>query len=329
MVGRLAENRKSIQDSEMRTVYADFIEKMILDGKRIVALDADLMRAIDTYRLLDKYPEQIVECGIAEANMVGMAAGLSSEGFIPFVHSFGCFSARRALDQIFMSCAYAKQNVKILGSDPGVVAALNGGTHTPNEDIAALRAIPEMNIVDICDIVMATKLLPQIAETYGNFYIRYPRTSLPRVYDESMEFQLGKAVLLREGSDLTIIATGIEVSEALDAADELAKEGIQAQVIDMFTIKPLDTEAIELAARETGAIVTAENHNMYGGLGSAVAECLVERCLVPMERVANQDRFGDVGSLRYLMDEYELSADFIAEKAKKVLHRKQHMGSGL
>lgn len=307
----------------MRAVYADAIEQMILDGKRVVALDADLMRAIGTHRLWGKYPDQIVECGIAEANMVGMAGGLSSEGFIPFVHSFGCFVARRALDQIFMSCAYARQNVKILGSDPGVAAALNGGTHTPNEDIAALRAIPEITIVDICDVVMAAKLLPQIADTYGTFYIRCPRTSIPRVYDESMEFRLRESIRLREGSDLTIIAAGIEVSEALDAAEELAKGGIQARVVDMFTIKPLDTEAVEAAARETGAIVTAENHNMHGGLGSAVAEYLAEHCMVPMERVANLDRFGDVGSMQYLMDAYGLTARFIVEKAKKVLARKQ------
>lgn len=237
MTGLLAKDRKEIQDPEMRAVYADSIEKMILDGKKVVALDADLMRAIGTHRLWDKYPEQIIECGIAEANMVGVAAGLSSEGFIPFVHTFGCFSARRALDQIFMSCAYAKQNVKILGSDPGVVAALNGGTHTPNEDIAALRAIPGMTIVDICDTVMAEKLLPQIADTYGTFFIRYPRSSIPRVYDAQMEFELGKSVLLRDGRDLTIIASGIEVSEALDAADILSEEGIEARVIDMFTIR--------------------------------------------------------------------------------------------
>ena len=254
--------------------------------------------------------------------MVGVAAGLSTEGFIPFVHSFGCFVARRALDQIFMSCAYAKQNVKIIGSDPGVVAALNGGTHTPNEDIAALRAIPEMTIIDMCDSVMAAELLPQIAETYGTFFIRYPRTSIPRVYDEKMHFKLGEAVTLREGEDLTIIASGIEVSEALIAADELAKEGIECRVLDMFTIKPLDKEAIIAAAKETGAIVTAENHNLNGGLGSAVAECLAESCPIPMERVANQDRFGDVGSLRYLMKEYGLTAKFIVEKAKKVLERK-------
>ena len=322
MAGFLAENRKEIKDPEMRSVYADTIEHMILDGRKVVALDADLMRAIGTYRLWDKYPEQVIECGIAEANMVGVAAGLSSEGFVPFVHSFGCFVARRALDQIFMSCAYARQNVKILGSDPGVVAALNGGTHTPNEDIAALRAIPEVTIVDMCDTVMAAKLLPQIADTYGTFFIRYPRTSIPRVYDESTEFTLGKSIRLREGRDLTIIASGIEVSEALDAADILAEEGIEARVVDMFTIKPLDTQAIAEAAQDTGAIVTAENHNLNGGLGSAVAEYLVEHGVVPMERVANQDRFGDVGSLRYLMDEYGLSAKFIVEKAKKVLTRK-------
>ncbi|MCI8423969.1 MAG: transketolase family protein [Lawsonibacter sp.] len=322
MAGVLAQNRKEIKDPEMRAVYADSIERMIVEGKNIVALDADLMRAIGTYPLWGKYPEQVIECGIAEANMVGVAAGLSSEGFVPFVHTFGCFAARRALDQIFMSCAYARQNVKILGSDPGVVAALNGGTHTPNEDIAALRAIPEITIVDICDAVMAAKLLPQIADTYGTFFIRYPRASIPRVYDESAEFTLGQSVQLREGKDLTIIASGIEVSEALDAAEALAQEGIEARVVDMFTIKPLDVGAVAAAARDTGAIVTAENHSRNGGLGSAVAEYLAEHSPVPMERVANQDRFGDVGSLRYLMDEYGLSAGFIVEKAKKVLSRK-------
>lgn len=327
MTGILAENRKEIHDPEMRAVYADSIERMIAEGRKIIALDADLMRAIGTYRLWDKYPENIFDCGIAEANMVGVAAGLSSEGFVPFVHTFGCFAARRAFDQIFMSCAYAKQNVKIIGSDPGVTAALNGGTHTPNEDIAALRAIPEMNIVDVSDAVMAAKLLPQIADTYGTFFIRYPRTSLPRIYDENTEFEIGKSIRLREGGDLTMIASGIEVSEALEAAAELEKEGIQARIIDMFTIKPLDVEAVIAAARETGAIVTAENHNVHGGLGAAVAECLVENCLVPMEQVANMDRFGDVGSLRYLMDQYGLSASFIVKKARKVLERKDREAS--
>ena len=322
MKGIIAADRLNVKDSEMRAVYAATLEKLIQKDSKVVALDADLMRAIGTFGLLEKYPDNLFDCGIAEANMVGVAAGLSTEGFIPFVHSFGCFVARRALDQIFMSCAYAKQNVKIIGSDPGVVAALNGGTHTPNEDIAALRAIPEMTIVDMCDSVMAADLLPQIAETYGTFFIRYPRTSIPRVYDEKMHFKLGEAVTLREGRDLTIIASGIEVSEALIAADELAKEGIECRVLDMFTIKPLDKETIIAAAKETGAIVTAENHNLNGGLGSAVAECLAESCPIPMERVANQDRFGDVGSLRYLMEEYGLTAKFIVEKAKKVLERK-------
>lgn len=323
MKGIIAADRLNVKDPEMRAVYAAALEKLILKNDKVVALDADLMRAIGTFGLLEKYPNNLFDCGIAEANMVGVAAGLSAEGMIPFVHSFGCFVARRALDQIFMSCAYAKQNVKILGSDPGVVAALNGGTHTPNEDIAALRAIPEITIVDMCDSVMAADLLPQIAETYGTFFIRYPRTSIPRVYDENMHFRLGEAVTLREGSDLTIIASGIEVSEALIAADELAKEGIACRVLDMFTIKPLDKDAVIAAAKETGAIVTAENHNLNGGLGSAVAECLAESCPIPMERVANQDRFGDVGSLRYLMEEYGLTAKFIVEKAKKVLARKK------
>ena len=206
MKGIIAADRLNVKDPEMRAVYAATLEKLIQKDSKVVALDADLMRAIGTFGLLEKYPDNLFDCGIAEANMVGVAAGLSTEGFVPFVHSFGCFVARRALDQIFMSCAYAKQNVKIIGSDPGVVAALNGGTHTPNEDIAALRAIPEMTIIDMCDSVMAADLLPQIAETYGTFFIRYPRTSIPRVYDEKMHFKLGEAVTLREGEDLTIVA---------------------------------------------------------------------------------------------------------------------------
>lgn len=318
----IASDRLAIQDPELRAVYAQVLESLMQNDRHIVSLDADLMRAIGTVKLWKQYPDQVFNCGIAEGNMVSVAAGLSSEGFIPFVHSFGAFASRRDYDQIFMSGAYADQNIKVVGSDPGVSAALNGGTHTANEDIACMRAIPNMTIVDITDAVMARELLPQIAATYGMFYIRYPRGRVERVYDDSMTFQLGKSVQIRPGNDLTIIAAGMEVTEAIKAAETLAEEGIQARIIDMFTIKPLDRDAVIAAARETGAIVTAENHNQNGGLADAVAQCLAEHCPIPMERVANQDRFGDVGQIPYLLDEYGLSSRYIVEKAKKVLARK-------
>jgi len=317
----IAPNRAAIKDPEMRTVYADVLENLIRKDKRIVALDADLMRAIGTFKLWDQYPDNIIECGIAEANMIGVAAGLSNEGLIPFAHSFGAFASRRDFDQIFMSCSYANLNVKIIGSDPGVVAQLNGGTHTANEDIAMMRAVPNMTVLDVTDVVMARQILPQIAATNGVFYIRYPRCAVPRVYEEGSSFSVGKAVRLRDGKDLTIIAAGIEVSEALDAADILQSEGIEARVVDMFTIKPLDESEVIAAAHETGAIVVAENHNCHGGLYSAVAECLAKTCPVKMEQVANKDRFGDVGSLKYLMEEYGLTAQDIVRKARAVLGR--------
>lgn len=322
MEGLVAENRKNIQDPELRAVYAEFLEKMFRKDSRVLGLDADLMRAIGCYDLWKKYPDRMIECGIAEGNMVCTAAGLSAEGFVPFVHSFGTFTDRRAFDQIVMSCAYAKLNVKIIGSDPGAIAALNGGTHTPLEDIASMRSVAGVKVVDIADAVMAENLLPKIADDYGTYYVRYPRCRVKRVYRDGSRFEIGKANVLRDGRDLTIIACGIEVSEALDAADQLASEGIQARVIDMFTIKPLDEKAVAKAAKETGAIVTAENANINGGLFDAVAGCAAKTYPCPMEGVGYLERFGDVGSVAYLMKEYGLTAETIVERAKKVFARK-------
>lgn len=308
-------------DKELKKVYAKKIEEMLCADERIISLDADLMRAMATVDLWRKYPKQVIECGIAEANMIGVSAGLSSEGFIPFAHSFGAFNSRRVADQVFMSCAYAKLNVKIIGSDPGVVAQLNGGTHTANEDIAIMRSIPGITIVDITDAVMLPQVMEQAAKTYGNFYIRVPRCAVPRVYADDAKLEIGKSEQLTEGNDVAIIASGIEVHEALEAAKLLAAKGIHARVIDMFTIEPIDREMVLRTARETGAIVTAENHNKNGGLGSAVAECLVESCPCVMERVANTC-FGDVGKLRELMNRYGLTAEYIAQAAEKALSRK-------
>ena len=318
---KLAKDRK-LGEKEMRQVYAASLVKLIEAGEPVLVTDADLMRAIGVLPYKEKYPDNIFDCGISECNMIGVACGLSAEGFIPFTHTFGTFASRRVMDQVFMSGAYAGQNVKMVGSDPGVCAALNGGTHMALEDVAMMRAIPEMTIVEPTDAVMVADLIPKIAHTYGMFYIRMCRVKAETIYEEGSDFEIGKAVCLRQGGDVTIIAAGREVVEALNAAELLAQEGVEARVLDMFTIKPLDDEAVLAAARETGAIVTAENHNVIGGLGSAVAEILSTQLPTPLERIGTRDIFGEVGPSDILKQRFHLTAEDIAKAAKKAIERK-------
>lgn len=314
------ENKMS--EIEMRQAYAQSVISLIEAGEPVMVTDADLMRAIGILPYKSKYPDNIFDCGIAEANMIGVACGLSREGFIPFTHSFGTFASRRVMDQVFMSGAYAKLNVKMLGSDPGVCAALNGGTHMPLEDVAMMRCIPEITIVEPTDVAMVKDLIPKITHTYGMFYIRMCRVKTENIYEEGSEFEIGKAVTLRDGRDATIIAYGREVIEAIEAAKLLEKEGIDVRVLDMFTIKPLDEAAVLAAAKETGAIVTAENHSVIGGLGGAVSEYLCGSCPVPVERIGTQDRFGEVGPEAYLKEAFKITAKDIAEAVKRVVFRK-------
>lgn len=318
----LCSNRTSIKDPEMKKLYPKVMEELFARYDKVLSMDADLMRAIGTADLWKKYPDRVIECGIAEANMIGVAAGLSSEGYIPITHTFAPFASRRVMDQVFMSCAYADLNVKIVGSDPGVTAQMNGGTHTANEDIAMMRTLPNVTVVEVTDAVALPQILEQAVQHYGTYHIRLPRCAVSRVYDESAVLTIGKASMLRQGGDVTLIACGIEVDQALHAAEILAEKGIQARVLDMFTISPLDTEAVICAARDTGAIVTAENHSIHGGLGDAVAECLGRECPVPMERVGNLGEFGDVGKLDYLSKRYHLTAEDIVQKAQAVITRK-------
>jgi transketolase len=274
-----------------------------------------------------KYPARAINVGVQEANMYGVCAGLSLVGYVPYAHTFACFASRRAFDQIFMSCAYAKLNVRVVGSDPGVTAMFNGGTHMAFEDIALMRAVPQMTILEPVDSVMMRDLVRQTADLYGMYYIRLMRKPQVKLYEEGSMFTIGKAVTLREGMDVTIIATGFLAWEALKAAQILAERGIQARVLNMFTIKPVDQDAILAAAQETGAVVTAENHNAMNGLGSAVAETLVEVCPVPMERIGVFEQFGEVGPLDYLKDRFGMTAAHIAEKTVKVISRKKQRQS--
>lgn len=310
-------------DVELRRVFSETLKKLMDGNSNVVYLEADLGGAIGTAKLLKEKPMQAVDIGIMEANMVGVAAGMSVKGKIPFVHSFGTFTSRRCADQVFLSGCYNKANVRIIGSDPGISAESNGGTHMPLEDVAIFRTFPEMKIFDIAEPTLLAFILEETAKEYGMSYTRFPRKSKRTYYDENQKFEIGKGIVLKEGTDVTIIASGIEVFETLDASQKLAEAGISAEVIDMFTIKPIDVDLIIKSAKKTGAVVTAENHNIIGGLGSAVAEVLAEEYPVPMKRIGTRDHFGEVGDQRFLLEKFHMTGDDIAEAAKKLIARKK------
>lgn len=310
------------EDKEMRNVYCETLMELSEENKNIVALDADLMNSMGMTKYAKKYPERTFNVGIQEANMVGIAAGLSATGLVPFAHSFGPFATRRCFDQIFLSCGYAKLNVRIVGSDPGVTAAYNGGTHMPFEDMGILRNIPNITILEPVDSVMLKDIIRQTANMYGLFYIRLLRKNAVKIYEDNSTFEIGKGITLKDGSDVTIIAAGIMVDDALKASEELEKMGISARVVNIFTLKPIDRELIIKCAKETGAIVTAENHSVINGLYSAVSEVIAESTLVPVEKVGVMDEFGEVGPVDYLKQRFKLTPESIVEKVKKVLERK-------
>ncbi|MDR1246769.1 MAG: transketolase family protein [Clostridiales Family XIII bacterium] len=310
------------EKTEMRAAYCEGLMELARDNWDIIALDADLMGAMGTKPFQKMYPERAVDCGVQEANLFGVAAGMSAVGYIPFAHTFACFASRRACDQIFISGAYARLNVKVVGSDPGITAMLNGGTHMAFEDMGIMRGIPDMTVLEPTDTVMLKALMHQVVGKYGMHYLRLVRKNVNKVYEEGSSFEIGKAVLLREGGDLTIVSSGYCVAESIKATEILAEQGIEARHLNMFTWKPLDEAAIIRAAEETGAIVTAENHNTVTGLASAVASVLSEHCPVWLETVGVRDEFGDVGSIEYLSERYKLSAPHIVTAAKKALAKK-------
>ena len=288
----------------------------------VIYLDADLMSCIGTAKWAGENPDRAVNCGIAEGNMVGVACGLASAGFKPIVHTFGPFASRRCYDQAFLSGGYAKNDITIIGTDPGVTATMNGGTHMPFEDVALYRALPGSTVIDVTDPTMLASVLAQCVDRPGVKFIRVGRKQYAKVYGEGSELPIGKAVTLREGGDIAIFAAGIMVHEAMQAAKILEAEGIQAAVIDMFTIKPLDEEAVAVWAKKCGAAVVAENHNKYGGLWSAVSEVLAQKCPAPAGYVAVEDEFGEVGPQNYLQERFGLTASHIVEQVKSVLARK-------
>ena len=300
------------------------LNEMMAEDKSICYVDCDLMGCINTKQLRKNYPDRAFEAGIAEGNGAGISAGLAATGKKVFFHSFGTFSSRRCYDQIYMSAAYAGLSVRVLGSDAGVTAAFNGGTHMPLEDAAMYLSIPETTVLDPADYDQLASITRQLVNVEGVSYTRFVRKGIIQVYGEGSEFEIGKGVVLHESDKdvATIITSGIMVDESLKAYESLQAEGISVRVIDMFTWKPLDEELVIKAAKETGAIVTAENHNVTCGLGSVVANCLAKNCPTIQEFVGVQDLFGEVGPQDYLMDRFGLRAANIVEAVKKAVSRK-------
>lgn len=300
---------------EMRKVYANFMQESIAKNQDIIALEADLMSSMSMDSVQKKYPEQVINCGIMEGHIVSLAAGLSIAGKVPFFHTFTAFASRRCFDQLFMSLDYQKNNVKVIASDAGITAVYNGGTHMSFEDMGIVRGLAHATVLEVTDATMFRNILEQLVELKGFYWVRTMRKNAVKIYKDNEKFTIGKAKVLREGNDVTLIANGIMVSEAMIAADKLAAQGVNATVVDMFTLKPIDRDVIVKYAKLTGKIVTCENHNVHNGLGSAVAEVLAEEYPVPMRFIGVKDRYGQVGSLDFLKKEYQLTADDIVRAA--------------
>jgi transketolase len=307
---------------QCKAVLGETIPALAAEDENVIYLDADLMNCIGTAKWAAENPDRAVNCGIAEANMVGVACGLAASGFKPIIHTFGPFASRRVFDQVFLSAGYAKNSITVIGTDPGVTATLNGGTHMPFEDVALYRALPTATIIDVTDPAMLISVLRQCKDREGVKYIRVGRKNYARMYEDGSELPIGKGVELRDGTDAVIFACGIMVHEAMQAAAALEKEGISAAVVDMFTIKPLDVDCVLRWAEKTGAVVTAENHNRVGGLTSAVSEVLALKRPTPLEYVAVEDCFGEVGPQGYLQERFGLTAEHVAEAVRAVIKRK-------
>lgn len=312
-----------VKNIATRDAYGAALCELAEKRNDFIVLDADLAAATKTGSFKKAYPDRFYDCGIAEQNMMSIAAGFASTGKMVFASSFAMFAAGRAFEQVRNSIGYPHLNVKIGATHAGISVGEDGATHQCCEDIALMRTIPGMTIINPADAVEARKAVLAAAEIDGPVYMRFGRLAVPVVFDDDYQFEIGKGVELKAGTDVTVIATGLMVKEAMEAYDLLKADGISARIINMATIKPIDREIIEKAARETGAIVTAEEHSVIGGLGSAVAEVVTETCPVPVVKVGVYDRFGMSGPANDLLDIFGLRAKDIAEKAKQAIAAKK------
>jgi transketolase len=307
---------------DTRSGFGDGLTELGRNNPNVVALCADLVGSLKMQDFIDENPERFFQVGIAEANMIGMSAGLTIGGKIPFAGTFANFATGRVYDQIRQSVAYSNKNVKICASHSGVTLGEDGATHQILEDIGLMKMLPGMTVICTCDYNQTKAATIAVAEYEGPVYLRFGRPKVANFTPENQKFEIGKAVQLYEGSDVTIIATGHLVWEAIQAAEKLSEKGISAEVINIHTIKPLDSEAILKSVKKTGCVVTAEEHNFLGGLGESVARTLSENHPAPQEFVATQDTFGESGTPEQLMDKYGLNAEAIIKATEKVIKRK-------
>ena len=301
-----------------RESYGNALVELGAEHDNLIVLDADLAAATKTGVFKKAYPDRHIDCGIAECNMMGIAAGLSTTGIVPFASTFAMFAAGRAFEQVRNSIGYPHLNVKIGATHAGISVGEDGATHQCNEDIALMRTIPGMVNLNPADDVEAKACVKAAYEYNGPVYLRFGRLAVPVINDRpDYKFELGKGVVLREGKDVTIVATGLCVSSALEAAEKLAADGIDAKIINIHTIKPLDEELIVAAAKETGKVVTVEEHSVIGGLGSAVCDALAEKCPVPVKKIGVQDVFGESGPAVALLAKYKLDGEGVYEQVKE------------
>jgi transketolase len=307
-----------------RDVYGQTLVELGRTNQDIVVLDADLSVSTKTALFGKEFPERFFNLGVAEQDMIGTAAGLAACGKIVFCSTFAVFGSGRAWDQVRLAVAYTRANVKIVVTHGGITTGEDGASHQANEDIAIMRAIPNMTVIVPADGIQTAQLIKAAAKFFGPMYIRLSRAKTPIIYDQiKTDFNIGQGVVVKPGRDLTIVACGIMVNAALAAAAELAKEKIEARVVDLFTIKPIDKQLIIDCAKTTGALVTAEEHSIVGGLGGAVAEVIGENCPVPLARVGIKDLFGESGKPAELLEKYGLTSQAIVRAAKSVLKRKE------
>jgi len=305
-----------------RDAYGKALVKLGRENEDVVVLDADLSKSTKTYEFYKEFPNRFFNMGIAEQNLIGAACGFATAGKIPFASSFAMFATGRAFEIIRNSVCYPKLNVKVCATHAGLTVGEDGASHQSVEDIAIMRSIPNMTVLVPADGVEAEQMILEVARVYGPMYVRLGRSAVPTIFDENYKFEIGKGTVVREGNDATIIACGIMVNEAIIAAEELVKEGLNVRVINMSTIKPIDKELIIKAARETKAIVTAEEHNIIGGLGSAVSEVLSEECPTVVRKVGVKDTFGESGTPSELLKKYGLTSEEIIKNVKETIAKK-------
>lgn len=316
----------SLEEKPITSVFSEFLKKSLEEYPEVTYIDADLMALIGVRDIAETYPDRVFNTGIMESNMVGIAAGMSLLGMKPYIHSFAAFIARRAFDQIFLSGAYAHKSMHIIGSEPGVRQDFNGGTHMTFEDVALMRSIPDIKIIEITDNAVFKSVLEQTRDLPGIFYYRVPMNEVQKVYSDDSEVTVGKGNILCEGKDAAVIAAGLLVPAALEAAELLKQEGISIRVVDMFTIKPLDEKLVLDCAKATGAIITAENASVYGGLGEGTARILSEACPTPLRTIAVKDEFGEVGPESYLCQRFGFTAEHIVKEVRETLRLKKELG---